>query len=133
MTPTPNDQPDRKWYLAELLETFHVADEETYSLYINCILVHASDAEEAYTKALKFGDDYNYEYLNTDGVLVTVRFGGLRNLLEIYEDLEDGSEIFYESYEELSKEDIERKARKKEELAVFQSPKWKELLNEEQD
>lgn len=129
---TSEDQPNKKWYLAELLETFQVADVETYSLYINAILVHAVDAEEAYTKALKFGEDHNHEYLNTDGVLVTVRFGGLRNLLEIYEELDDGSEIFYESYKDLSKEEIEQKAKTKEQLTVFQPPTWKEVLKKDQ-
>lgn len=118
---------EKKWYIAEILEAFHVADEESELLWVNFILVNAEDAEEAYTKALKFGEDLNREYLDQAGVLITVRFRGLRNLLEIYEELADGSEIMYEQYEDISNSDIERMIRPKEKLAVFLPPDWKQF------
>jgi hypothetical protein len=111
---------EKKWYLAELLQEFHIDGEDTEVLWVNWILVHAGDAEEAYAKALKFGSELNDEYHNTDGVLVTVTFRGLRNLNEIYEELADGSEIIFEKFEDISRVDIERMAKAKEKLAVFQ-------------
>jgi hypothetical protein len=114
-----NESTEKKWYLADVLEAFRVEGEENELLYINAILVHAIDAEEAYTKALAFGARSNYEYLNTDGVLVTVTFRGLRSLVEIYEEFADGSEIAYSQYENISSAEIDRKATPKHELAVF--------------
>jgi hypothetical protein len=110
---------EKKWYLAELLEEVHVS-EDPELLHVNLILVNADDADEAYTKALKFGEEGNHEYLNSEGVLITVSFRGLRNLYEIYEELADGSEILYERYEDISRADIEKMAKTKEQLAVFQ-------------
>src|SRR5688572_6263013 len=110
----------KKWYLAGLMEAFQSASEANYLLWINWILVRASDAEEAYARALKFGEERNREWVNPDGVLVTVTFRGLRDLYEIYEELEDGAEIIYDEYEDISSDDIDAKATKKEELAVFQ-------------
>lgn len=110
---------EKKWYLAELMEEFHIEGEDTGMLWVNWILVHAIDAEEAYTKALKFGSDINTEYHNPEGLLVTVTFRGLRNLNEIYEELADGSEIIFEEFEDISQADIQRMAKAKEQLAVF--------------
>lgn len=113
-------EPAKKtWYLADILEAFRVEGEENELLYINAILVHAADAEEAYTKALEFGARSNYEYLNPDGVPVTVTFRGLQSLVEIYEEFADGSEIAYSQYENISSAEIDRKATPKHELAVF--------------
>jgi hypothetical protein len=110
----------KKWYPAGLMEAFQSASEANYLLWINWILVRAGNAEEAYARALKFGEERNTEYPNTDGVLVTVSFRGLRDLYEIYEELEDGAEIIYDEYEDISSDDIDARARKKEDLAVFQ-------------
>ena len=114
-----NESAEKKWYLADILEAFRVEGEENELLYINAILVHAIDAEEAYTKALAFGARSNDEYLNTDGILITVTFRGLNDLVEIYEEFADGSEIAYSKYENISRADIDRKATPKHELAVF--------------
>lgn len=107
------------WYLAELMEGFQVDGEETDLLWVNWILVNAGDAEEAYTKALTFGADLNREYHNTEGALVVVTFRGLRGLHEIYEELVDGAEILFEEFEDISREDIKRMAKPKEQLSVF--------------
>ena len=42
-----NESIEKTWYLADILEAFKVAGEEDELLYINAILVHATDAEEA--------------------------------------------------------------------------------------
>jgi hypothetical protein len=110
---------DAKWYLAELMEAFQVDGEEADLLWVNWILVKADDAEQAYAKALKFGDELNREYHNTEGALVVVTFRGLRDLHEIYDELADGAEILFEQFEDISREDIKRMAKPKERLSVF--------------
>ncbi len=118
---------DKKWYLAELLEEYHAANDETELLHINWVLVNADDAEEAYTKALKFGEELNQEYYNTEGILITVTFRGLRDLNVIHEDLADGSEIAYSRYEDINSAAIEQMAKPKEQLSVFLPPDWKDV------
>lgn len=118
---------DKKWYLAELLEEYHAANDDTELLHVNWILINADNAEEAYSKALKFGEELNQEYLNTDGILMTVTFRGLRDLNEIHEEFGDGSEITYERYEDISREDIEKMISTKDQLSVFLPPDWEEL------
>jgi hypothetical protein len=111
---------EKIWYLAELIEQIEVEGYDNIRLWVNCILVHAVDAEEAYQKALQFGDAKNSEHLNSEGERVTHAFRGLRGLYEIYEELEDGAEIIYEDYEDIARERIDKMIKKKEELAVFQ-------------
>lgn len=110
---------EKTWYIAEILEEIQAANDTSALLYIDWILVNASDAEEAYTKALAFGTERNQEWHNNEGVLITVTFRGLHDLYEIYEELTDGAEIAYSKYEDISREDIERMIKPKEELGVF--------------
>jgi len=112
-----------KWYLAGLIQEFHAMNKETKLIYLNWTLVNATDAEEAYSKALKFGEAYNAEYANNEGVIVTIRFRGLSDLNEIYEELEDGAEIVYDEFEEVNDEEIEHMLRPKQELSVFRPRK----------
>jgi Domain of unknown function (DUF4288) len=86
---------------------------------VDCIIVQAVNAEEAYQKALHFGEERTYEYVNTKGIRVVNTFRGLRDLFEIMEDLEDGAEIIYELYEDIPIEKIDKMIKKKEALAVF--------------
>ncbi|MCA9885577.1 MAG: DUF4288 domain-containing protein [Anaerolineae bacterium] len=108
-----------KWFLAELIVEFHVENESSRLVHINSILVSAKNAEEAYSKALHFGQRENTEYTNTDGNLVTVTFRGLRDLNIIHEELADGSEIIYEEYEDVDEDDISHTIAEKDQLAVF--------------
>lgn len=117
----------KNWYLAELLEEYQAANDNTALLHVNWILVNADDAEEAYSKSLDFGKRLNQEYHNTEGILITVTFRGLRNLCEIYEEFADGSEIAYERFEDISRSEIERMIRSKEELAVFLPTDWDQI------
>lgn len=124
---------DKKWYLAGILEEFTVGDEPDKQLYVNWILVNAVDAEEAYAKALVFGERHTDDYLNPDDVMVKVRFRGLSDLLEIYEELEDGAEIVYDVYENITEAEVEAKIRPKSELSVFRPRKklpWEDSMDE---
>lgn len=110
---------NEKWYIAELVEEFRSADSDTSLIHINSTLVRSVDPENAYLKALRFGENLNREYRNTEGVLVRVRFRGLHELIEIYEDLEDGAEIMFVEKEEISEQDIEQLIKRKSQLLVF--------------
>lgn len=107
------------WYLADYIEAFHntVTDERWAN--INLILVRADDPETAYKKGIKFGEDYNHTYINSYGHLVEVKFHGFRNIYGIYEPLEDGSEILYEHYDDITEDDIKSWVKPKERLAIF--------------
>jgi hypothetical protein len=109
---------DMEWFLAELIQQFTYAD-GSHSAYVNTILVKATSLEQAYEKALKFGEAYNETFTNTDQEEVKVSFVGLRDLFLIYEKLEDGAEVLYSEYEEITEEEIAAMVTPKEKLAAF--------------
>jgi hypothetical protein len=92
----------------------------SHSIYVNTILVKANSVEEAYEKALGFGEVYNHSFTNTDQEEVKVSFRGLRDLYLIYDKLEDGAELIYEEYEEITEEQIAAMVTPKEKLRVFE-------------
>ena len=112
---------DMEWFLAELIQQFAYANEDKRDVWVNTILVKASNPEEAYEKALKFGEAYNEKYINSDEVEVTVTFRGLRNLYLVYDKLEDGAEIIYEELEEISENEIAAMVTPKEQLIAIQA------------
>lgn len=110
-----------EWFLAEIIQQFTFANGDGPLVWINSVLVKANDIEEAYQKALKFGEAENSKYLNPDGVEVTSTFRGLKNLYLIYDKLEDGAELIYQEIDEITEEEITGMIKSKDELSVF---KW---------
>jgi hypothetical protein len=110
---------DMEWFLADLIQQFTFVD-GSHSIYVNTILVKATSIEQAYEKALGFGEVYNYSFTNTDEEEVEVSFRGLRDLYLIYDRLEDGAELIYEEYEEITEEEIAAMITPKEKLAAFE-------------
>jgi hypothetical protein len=109
-----------EWFLAELIQQFTFANGDGPLVWVNKVLIKANGLEEAYEKALKRGDIYNSTFVNTDGIEVKGTFRGLHDLFLIYEDLEDGTELIYEEFEEISEEEIAAMISPKEQLAAFQ-------------
>lgn len=107
------------WYLADLVVRFDVQDDPRGVVHINRCLVEAHDAEEAYVKANALGKEYDQSYPNPAGKQVRGRFLGLFDLLEIYEPLEDGSEIAYEERIGMSDLEARRLVSTREQLGVF--------------
>ncbi len=107
------------WYLADLVVRFDVQDDPRGVIHINRCLVEAADAEQAYVKAIALGKEYDQEYPNPAGKKVRGRFLGLFDLLEIYEPLEDGSEIAYEERIGISDLEARRLVSAREQLGVF--------------
>ena len=58
--------------------------------------------------------------MNTDGKSVKVRFRGLRDLLVVYGEIQDGSELLYEEESDVSEERILETIKAKDNLSVFE-------------
>jgi hypothetical protein len=112
---------DMEWFLADLIQQFTFVD-GSHSIYVNTILVKANSVEEAYKKALGFGEGYNsLASTDEDGKEVKVSFRGLRDLLLIYEELEDGAELMYQEFEKITEEEIAAMVTPKEKLGAFEN------------
>jgi catechol 2,3-dioxygenase-like lactoylglutathione lyase family enzyme len=107
------------WYLADLVVRFDVQDDPRGVVHINRCLIEAHDAEEAFVKAMALGKEYDQQYPNPAGKEVRGRFLGLFDLLEIYEPLEDGSEIAYEERIGVSDLEARRLVSTRDQLGVF--------------
>jgi hypothetical protein len=93
--------PDVRWYLAyEIL--YMEADGDTENddrlIWENLILIEAADPEEAYIKATKHGLDSEHE-VTVNGRKGRCKFKGLRELIKIYEPLDDGAELEWREFE----------------------------------
>lgn len=108
-----------KWYIADLVEELKIADADRSVVHINAILIHAESPEIAYSKALEFGKTYEQVYENLSGQQVTTVFRGIQELMVIYDELEDGAELFYSQRVDQCEEDIRALIRPQSELAVF--------------
>ena len=112
----PWDPGEMEWFLAELIQGFTFSNGENPLVWVNTILIRANSLDQAYEKALKQGSLYDDTYANSNDVLVTVRFRGLRDLILIYEKLEDGAELSYTEYDDLNEEKIAAMVTPKEKL-----------------
>ncbi len=92
------------WFIAEIIERTESADSDKSNANRRCTvwgnyhLIKAESVEEAYEKAEKLGNDYNYSFKNQSGVEMENTFVGIGDLLPLYEDLEDGAEILWTDY-----------------------------------
>ena len=112
--------PDAKWYLADLVVELRIEGEPDNLVHYNLTLVRADSPEEAYSKALVFGSHHESSYKNPEGKQVHAVFRGLRDLLVVYDELEDGAEILYDEQRGLSEEQVASTVAEKDALAVFQ-------------
>jgi hypothetical protein len=89
------------WYLATYQLRFTELADKTnddlnrrFLVWENTILVKASGMDEAYDKAVEFGNANTEPYQGGDaGIPVQWVFEGIIELLPIYEALDDGSEV----------------------------------------
>lgn len=85
------------WFIALLAIEFTIREDSDFArAHINYHLIEAENAESAYNKLILLGSSYNISYENRDGETIDEKFVGICDLVEIYEPLEDLSEIFYE-------------------------------------
>jgi hypothetical protein len=111
------------WYLSREIIYFEFADQDDqdeYQVWENLILINAQSPEEAYQKALKHGSDSEGE-VTIDGRKGRSKFKGLKTLVPVYEDIEDGAEIEWLEYV-VEKDKLESLVTSKENLPAFQPP-----------
>lgn len=110
---------ETKWYVAELVLQFRVANEARSILHINTKLINAVSANQAYEKATTLGRSEEADYTNTDGNTVACRFCGLRELFAVMDDLRDGAELFYEERHITNDAELREILTRRDDLAVF--------------
>ena len=113
----------RKWYIAhELLyfdtkETRDRRKKHKLVVWENLVLIKAKSPEEAYRKALKHGH-LSEEKVKIDGEDGWCRFKGLKDLVLIYDDLEDGAELEWHDLR-LAVSELGRIAKRKKQMQAF--------------
>jgi hypothetical protein len=110
---------DAEWYLADVILEVKPDDGLSSRVWINTHLIRAGSPEEAYTKAEQLGRNAEETNINATGGAVAYIYRGLASLQVIYEKLEDGAEISWTEYDDLSSEEIEKFVCPKDELEVF--------------
>lgn len=97
------------WYIAELLERCESVDrdeadtERSCTVWQTAVLIHAPSPAEAYDKAVKLGRGaYNSRYRAVSGDEVEWTFVGVVSLIPIYEDIEDGGELYWTHHGEIT-------------------------------
>ena len=111
------------WYLSREIIYFEFADQadqDEYQVWENLILINAQSPEAAYQKALKHGFDGEGE-VTIDGRKGSSKFKGLKTLVAVYEDIEDGAEIEWQDYV-VEKDELESLVKQKEDLPALQPP-----------
>ncbi|WP_020412077.1 DUF4288 domain-containing protein [Microbulbifer variabilis] len=113
------------WYLVSAILSFEKNTEESHdyrSVWENTYLVRANSPQVAFDKGLMFAknDEEKIEYKGKPG---TWKLKGIREVLPIYESLEDGSEIMWTDRGKMNFSEIDSKVISKEE--------FEQKLNEE--
>ena len=93
------------WYVGTYLARFiEIEDalkqdlEKKFATWENTVLVKAASLEEAYDKVAAIGIEHAAPYKDgKEGVPVQWEYMGIVELLPIYEEIEDGSEIMWTS------------------------------------
>lgn len=116
MTHIPDDA---KWYVAEIIMECQVKGNPRNVVHINIVLVRADSPGEAFEKAEELGRDGEDSYLNTNDQEVTFRYRGLRELCEIYDELEHGAELMYEEKVGVQEDKLQDMISLKSDLSVF--------------
>ena len=113
------------WYVATYVERFEWEGENRSNLkrrcnaWRNAILVRAKTPEEAYARSIrlaKLGDTPWHDAKGRKGRLL---FEGLTSLLPIYDELEDGAEVFWWKHNKVAGGSINKLVRSKKNLEGF--------------
>jgi hypothetical protein len=117
------------WWVATIIERFEDEGEDKSNprrrcrAWSNVVILKARDRNQAYDKAMSYGKlgKNGYDWIDT----VTRRkarlvFEGLASLLPLYDAFdEDGTEILFEDYDNVTVGRIKRWVRQKKDLEVF--------------
>jgi len=90
------------WFLADVIERAEEVGKDKSNpnrrclTWTNTLLIQALSLDDAYDKAVKLAkENYSMRYKTASGKTVSWRVLGLASLVQIHEDLEDGSEIAF--------------------------------------
>jgi Domain of unknown function (DUF4288) len=111
------------WYIAELVMEIKVADDQRNVVHQNLVLIRAESANEAYNKAIKLGEAEETSYDNPSGKLVTIKFRGISDLDEIYDELQDGAELSFRCKIDVSESEMRSLILTRDRLRAFLPPK----------
>ncbi len=118
------------WWVATIIERFEFEDEDTSNLrrrcqaWSNVVVLKARDRNQAYSKAVRYGklaksDENDWSDIDT-GRRGRWIFEGLASLLPVFDSFdEDGSEILFDDYENVSVGRVKRWIKQKKDLEVF--------------
>ncbi|MBN1515757.1 DUF4288 domain-containing protein [Candidatus Sumerlaeota bacterium] len=115
---------NENWYIAEIVERAeNVGSDKSNpnrrcTVWVNAVLVKAKSPEQAYEKAVSIGKE-KYgpsRYKAAAGNTVQWRFLGIKDIIPIYENIEHGSEIFWEKWDPISVKKSERMIKSKKDL-----------------
>jgi hypothetical protein len=113
-------QPTVKWYISYEILTFDYEDtslQGEYLVWENLILIRADDPDKAYAKAIEHGKSSEDE-VTINEKTGFCKFKGIKKLVPVYEELEDGAEIEWREYE-LPPDELKALIPIKEELQAF--------------
>lgn len=121
---------NREWYIVEIIEKCEPPihnesqDLRRVKTWGNHHLIRAKSGEEAYEKAITLGKEGEFRFINSDGLELEWSFVGIGDIIPIYEDnIEDGTEIMWTDYGNISNRKAERFARDKKDLLQSIKPK----------
>ncbi len=117
------------WWVATIVERFEFDDEDKSNLrrrcraWSNVVILKARDRNQAYCKAIRYAElikddsDWVEGCSGRKGRLV---FEGLASLLPVYDKFdEDGSEILFDDYPNISVGRVKQWVRQKKDLEAF--------------
>jgi ribosome-binding ATPase YchF (GTP1/OBG family) len=95
---------NNNWFIVDFLEKAEVVGKDKTdpnrrckTVWKNTILIKASSVEEAYEKVMKMQkSNSNHRYKAVSGETLQWSFLGITGITSIYEDIEDGNELFWE-------------------------------------
>jgi hypothetical protein len=110
------------WFLVEIIERCEPLDSDIGSSLRRCTawgnmhLIKASTPDMAYDKAEKLGKSGDYAFKNSDKIDMKWEFVGIGDVIPIYEDIEDKTELLWTDYGFISARRSERFVKTKNEL-----------------
>ena len=115
------------WWIASYLERFEYEDvnksnpNRRCDAWENTVIIKAKDREAAFRKAERLGrlGDGAGAYVTTEGRKGAWRYQGLTSLLPIYEELEDGAEILWVEYDNVTVKRVRSMVKAKKDLETF--------------
>ena len=118
------------WYIAEIIEKCEPVNRNEekelrrVTTYGNHHLIKAENPKAAYEKAVKIGKEAEYKFVNSDKVEMEWIFVGVGELIPIYdENIEDGCEILWTDYGNITNKKTMSFARTEKELLENIKPK----------